>query len=143
MKITICASLAFVKEIKEVSEKLKELNHEVFLPRTAELIIKGEITQEALNKEKETKDFADRIIKNDATRVHYNKIKNSDAILVLNYYKNGINNYIGGSVLIEIGFAHVLNKKIFLLNPIPEISYTNEILGVQPEVLDGDLKKIN
>jgi len=56
--------------------------------------------------------------------------------------KNGIGNYIGGNTLIEMAFAHVLNKKIFLLNPVPEISYKDEIIAMQPIILNGNLEKI-
>lgn len=43
----------------------------------------------------------------------------------------------------EIGFAHVLNQKIFLLNPIPDIRfYKTEIEAVKPVILHGDLSKI-
>ena len=142
MKITICSSLSFVNKIKEISEKLKNLNHEVLLPRTAELIIKGELTQDQINKEKGTEAFSHRIIKNDAIKFHCSKIKNSDSILVLNYDKNNVKNYIGGAVFLEIGFAHIFDKKIFLLNEIPEINYKDEILAVQPIILNGDLLKI-
>ncbi|MDD4412647.1 MAG: hypothetical protein PHR00_03300 [Patescibacteria group bacterium] len=74
---------------------------------------------------------------------YYNAIQNSDAILVLNFDKNGIKNYVGGNTLMEIGFAHVNNKKIFLINPIPEeLSYADEIKAMADIVLDGDLQKI-
>ncbi|PIN76615.1 hypothetical protein COV17_01795 [Candidatus Woesearchaeota archaeon CG10_big_fil_rev_8_21_14_0_10_36_11] len=44
----------------------------------------------------------------------------------------------------EIGFAHVLNQKVFLLNPIPEIPYyKSEIEAVKPVILNGDLSKIS
>ncbi|GAI11740.1 unnamed protein product, partial [marine sediment metagenome] len=73
----------------------------------------------------------------------YDSIKNSDGILVLNYDKNGIKNYIGGNTLIEIGFAHVNNKKVFLLNPIPkEAPYIDEIKAMVDVVLNRDLSKI-
>lgn len=81
-------------------------------------------------------------IENDYIRYHYNEIAKSDAILVLNFDKNGIKNYIGGNTLMELGFAHVLNKKIFPLNPIPKMPYSDEIEAVRPIVLDGDLAKI-
>ena len=72
-----------------------------------------------------------------------NKIKKSDAILVLNYDKNEVKNYIGGNTLIEIGFAHYWKTKIFLLNPIPEIPYyKSEIEAVKPVIINGDLSKI-
>ena len=142
MKITICSSLAFVKEIKETSDNLIKLNHEVLLPKTAELIIKGELTQEQIDKEKGTEAFSNRIIKNDAIKVHCSKIKSSDAILVLNYDKNNVKNYIGGAVFLELGFAYIFDKKIFLLNDIPGISYKDEITAMSPIVLNGDLSKI-
>jgi len=37
----------------------------------------------------------------------------------------------------------VLNdKKIFLLNPVPEVKYKDEILAMYTKVLDGDLGEI-
>jgi len=70
-------------------------------------------------------------------------MQGADAVLVLNYDKKGIKNYIGGNTLMEIGFAHVLNQKIFLLNPIPEIPfYKTEIEAVKPMIIHGDLARI-
>ena len=66
-----------------------------------------------------------------------------DAVLVLNLDRKGIKNYIGGNTLMEIGFAYVLNEKIFLYNPIPEIEfYKSEIEAVKPIVINGDLSLI-
>jgi hypothetical protein len=43
----------------------------------------------------------------------------------------------------EIGFAHVLEKKIFLMNPVPDIEYyRSEIEAVRPVIINGDLTKI-
>ncbi len=142
MIITICSSLYFSKEIGEVAEKLRELGHEVFVPSTAEQILSGQIDVFDIKKEKESSSAADRVIKNNAIIRHYKKIERSEAILVLNYEKKGIKNYIGGNVFLEIGFAFILNKKIFLLNPIPELNYSDEIIAMQPVVLNGDLNNI-
>ena len=65
-----------------------------------------------------------------------------DALLILNYDKNGIANYLGGNSLVEMAVAYYLNKPIYLFNPAPEISYKEEILGMFPIVLNGDLTKI-
>jgi len=79
----------------------------------------------------------------DAIRVFWNAMQGSDAVLVLNYDKNGIENYIGGNTLMEIGFAHVLNQKIFLMNPIPEIPYyKSEIEAMKPIIINKDLSLI-
>lgn len=77
-----------------------------------------------------------------AMKKHFEKIVWGDAILVLNYAKNNIDGYIGANTLIEMGLALHLDKPIYLLNPIPEISYKEEILGMQPIVIEGDLSKI-
>ena len=70
-------------------------------------------------------------------------MQDADAVLVLNLDKNGIKNYVGGNTLMEIGFAHVLNQKIFMYNPIPETTYCkSEIEAVRPVVINGDLSKI-
>ena len=42
----------------------------------------------------------------------------------------------------EMGFAYYLKKPIYLLNPMPKISYFEEIRDVQPIILKGDLTKI-
>jgi hypothetical protein len=142
MIITICSSLYFAKEIGEVAEKLGELGHEVFVPSTAEQILSGQINISDIEKEKESGLASDRTIKNNAIIRHYKKIEKSEAILVLNYEKKGVKNYIGGNTFLETGFAFVLNKKIFLLNPIPEVNYSDEIIAMQPIILNGDLDNI-
>ncbi len=42
-----------------------------------------------------------------------------------------------------MGFAHVLDRKIFLLNDIPDISYTDEIRAMKPIILNGDISLID
>lgn len=81
-------------------------------------------------------------MKMDVIKKHFDKIKESDAILVTNYDKNSIKDYVGGNSLIEMAFAHVLNKKIFLLNNIPKLSYSDEIEAINPIILNRDLSRI-
>ncbi len=136
MKIAICASMVFTDKMLEVKSQLKELGHEVHVSSFVnEYVGKSE-------KEKEEITIYHKTQK-DAIRKFYEKIKISDAILVLNYDRRGINNYIGGNTLMEIGFAHVLEKKIFLMNPVPDIEYyRSEIEAVRPVIIYGDLTKI-
>jgi len=143
MKIAICASIYFTNKIKEVAEQLSKRGHTVELPFTSQRIINGELTlEEFLKEKKENGDGALRKIHDDLIKRYYEIIKKSDAVLVVNMDKNGIGNYIGGNTLIEMAFAHVLNKKIFLINPVPEISYKDEIIAMQPIILNGNLEKI-
>jgi nucleoside 2-deoxyribosyltransferase len=136
MKVAICASMVFTAKMLEVKNQLKELGHEVHISSFVnEYVGKSE-------KEKEKITIYHKTQK-DAIRKFFKKIKISDAILVLNYDRRGISNYIGGNTLMELGFAHVLEKKIFLMNPIPDIEYyRSEIEAVRPVIIYGDLTKI-
>ncbi len=141
MKITLCGSIKFADKIVEAYRELEKLGHQPMLHKDMFGVADG--TAEEL------KDIRNNIEHSDIKRKYgyikwwYNSIKNSDGILVLNYDKNGVKNYIGGNTLIEIGFAHVNDKKVFLLNPIPEeVSYKDEIKAMTDVVLDGNLNKI-
>jgi nucleoside 2-deoxyribosyltransferase len=82
--------------------------------------------------------------KEQAIKWHLEKVNKADVILVLNFDKNNIPNYIGGNTLLEAGVAFWLKKPIYLYNPIPEnISYFEEIKGMRPIVINGDLSLIN
>ena len=91
------------------------------------------------------KDYSNKVwdIKKNAILAHCRLIKWADAILVVNEEKNGIAGYIGGNVLMEIGFALWYNKKIFYLYETPkEVSYREELFGVKPIILGGNLDKL-
>ena len=146
MKITICGSIAFQDEVFSVKEKIEKLGHEVKVWPSEVKDEKGKlisvkeyykIRKIAANDEKWVWDR-----KAEAILEHFDKVAWSDAILVANYDKNNVNGYIGGNTLMEIGLAFFLKKKIYLLNEIPELPYKEEILGVKPIILNGDLNKI-
>ena len=136
MIITICGSMVFSEEMLKVKAQLELLDHVVLIP--AFLDSYRNISQKEVEKLS-----VQHKLENDVMRDHWEKIQQSDAILVLNYDRKGITNYIGGNSLLEIGFAYVLKKKIFLLNDIPEIEfYKSEIEAAKPIILLGDLNKI-
>lgn len=142
MKIAICGSLDFTYEIDKLAKELREKNFEVKIPISSEKILKGEFSLDEIKQEKENGKFSDRAIKYDSIRAYWDIINECDAILVANYDKKGIANYIGGNSFLEMGFAHVLKKKIFLLNAIPEMIYSDELRAMQPVILNGDLSAI-
>lgn len=140
MKITIVGSSLFCKQMVEYRDKLIVLGHSVNLHEHYVARAAGQMQDlwERMQTEHGTVKRQYNYI-----RYHYNEIVGSDAILVLNFDKNGIKNYIGGNTLMELGFAHVHNKKIFMLNPIPDIQYKEEIEAVEPIVINCDLNLIN
>lgn len=147
MKITICGSIAFFDEMLETKQKLEEMGHEVDLPPTEIENEKGEMisVKEYYKIRKQTNEKTGWIweAKKRAILAHFKKEEWADAILVLNYEKNEIEGYVGANTLIEMGLALFLGKPIYLLNEIPEIPSKEEILGMQPIVLNGDLSKIH
>ena len=116
----------------EIKSKLEGFGYSVILPKDTELYASGEKSIEGKLEKQE----------GDLIRNYFNEIKNSDAVLIVNISKNGIENYIGGNALIEMAFAHVLDKKVYLLNPVPTMNYKDEINTMSPEILNGDLSRV-
>jgi hypothetical protein len=146
MNITICGSIAFHAEMDEAKKELEALGHEVKLPPYE---VKDENGVMIPVKEYYAKRKASNIDagwiwerKAEAIKWHFDKVAWSDAILVLNYDKNDITNYIGPNTFLEVGLAFYLGKKIFFLRDIPEMSSKEEYLAMGPIVIHGDLKKI-
>ena len=139
MKIAICGSIKFTNEMKAIADQLIARWHSVDLPITSKKILSWEITLEGFEQESEKRD---RKIDDDVIRKYFDIIRDHDAILLVNCEKNNIPDYIGGNTFLEMGFAHVLNKKIYLLNNIPEMSYSDEIRAMQPIVLWWNLSMI-
>jgi len=135
MKIFIICSKAFYGEIKEIKEFLENKGWEVFVPHTY------------LNPEKESEtwlgegeshsEFKARMFK-----LSEERIKKMDAVLVLNFEKHKVKNYIGGSTFLEMYEAFRNNKKIYMYNPIPEGLLFDEIDGFSPVIINGDLEMI-
>lgn len=136
MKIGVIGSMQLTEKMIELCNELTLAGHEAFISSLAAPFI-GKSDQE--------KETIKLYQKNnlDAIREFWNLMQGADAVLVANYDNHGIKNYIGGNTFLEMGFAHVLHQKIYLLNPIPKMPhYETEIIAMKPEVIKGDLKKI-
>lgn len=136
MKIIICGSMTMAKKMIEIESGLTKLGHEVILPRFTKEYAQMSSTDEMHSESVKNK------VDHDLIRDYFEEIKTGDAVLVINEERKNIANYIGGNSFLEMAFAHVLNKGIFLLNPIPEMIYSDELIAMQPVVLNGDLNMI-
>jgi len=133
MKLAICSSMAFAKEMIQLKKNLEKLGHDIIIQDDVEQHANGEITEEDKWRKLEINPF----------KTYFEEIKKVDAIIVNNLEKRGIKNYVGPNTLIEMAFAQILDKKIFLLNPSPtEVSYYDEIEAMSPVILNGDLTLI-
>lgn len=136
MKIVICGSMKLSKKMIEAKDRLATLGHEVILPRHTEEYAAMNTSDHIHSESVKNK------INHDLIRDYYYKIADSDAILVINDTLNGIDGYIGGNAFLEMGFAFVLNKKIYLLNNIPLLGYRDELEAMQPMVINNDYSEI-
>ena len=134
MKIVICGSMKFSKEMVGLQTSLNQLGFDqVVVPHNVEKYIANSMATGESTKNK---------IDQDLIRAYFQEINSADAVLIANYDKNGVKNYVGGNSFLEAAFAHVLNKKLYFLNDIPEMSYIDEMKALRPVILNGDLKEI-
>ncbi|KKP67924.1 MAG: hypothetical protein UR66_C0009G0014 [Candidatus Moranbacteria bacterium GW2011_GWE1_35_17] len=148
MIITICSSVDFTPRIIEIKKELEKNGWKVNIPFFTTKILNGELSfEDYLNAKEKGGDIGMRNAESvDMIKTYWDYIRNSDAILVLNLEKKGIKNYIGGSTLMEMGFAYGHKKKIYLYNPIPErserIHYVDELEDLDPIIINGNLKNM-
>jgi hypothetical protein len=147
LKITICGSIAFYDEMILVKNKLESMGHIVDLPPIEITLNDGSkmSVKKYYEIRKNSENDGDDWVWDEKAKAmigHFKKVEWSDAILVLNCDKNNIPGYIGRNTLIEMGLAFFLNKKIYLYNQVPEISYREEILVMKPIIINKDLTKI-
>jgi len=124
MKITIIGNMSFLEKFKEAKETLERQRHRVIVPEKDPMPepIPPAVKRKAMEKFNEN-------------------LKESDAILIMNYTKDGKENHIGANTLMEIGMAFIFQKKIYILNPSPEFC-KDELEAIEVQFLNGDLSKI-
>lgn len=136
MNIFVICSKQFYDQIPPIERKLKEMGHSITLPNCYD----DPAAEARYRKQGKDKHAAwKRTMLEHSTDV----INGVDAVLVLNYEKNGMSNYIGGATFLEMYDAFRLGKKIFMINDIPIGILKDEIAGFEPTVLDGNLDALS
>ncbi len=134
MKITLCGSIKFFDAMVDIQKQLEASGHEVYRP--IKVLGVNYWEEDGSGRVKAKKDMS-------LAKTHLDKIESSDAILVANYTKGDIENYIGASTFLEMAFADYRDRKIFVLNPLPNQKYVeDEIKAYNTIILNGDLSKI-
>lgn len=117
----------------QASKQLEALGYETEIPNPRE----GETDYTELP-EPERQQLKDQLM-----REHLDKISSSDAVFIYNEDKRGIEGYVGGNTLMEMAFAFAQKLEIFLLKTPTGVGYIDEIMGMQPIVLNGAIDKID
>lgn len=136
--IFLCASMAFYKELVAIEKQLVEKGFNVQIPVSAQIMkkennfevdhFKGGFTHER---------------KREFIHKNFREIAKGDCILVINNEKNGVKGYIGANVLMEIGLAFYLKKKIYIWNLIETTApYKEELEAFAVEVINQDLDRV-
>jgi hypothetical protein len=124
MKIFIMSSKNFSEKLPTIKFNLQKRKQTVFLP-TFDV---GKTSEPNPRKLFLQKDFK--------------KIEDCDALLVCNFTKKGIDNYVGASAIAYMAIAYYLNKQIYLLYDLPNTNNIEEVFSFSPICLSGDLTKI-
>lgn len=135
MKIFIACSKYFYHKIMPIKNYLESEGYDIVLPNCFDNPF-----EEELIRVKSDEDHA--YWKCEMMRRHEVTLRDVDAILVLNFEKKGIPNYIGGATFMEVIKAWEYGLKIFFYNPLPNCSFTDELKGMMPIVINGNLEMI-
>ena len=135
MKIFICCSKHIYDRVLPIKEELESKGHIITLPNSFDAPMKEE-EMKTVSKEAHIEWKINMMKKQEP------KVRENDAILVLNLEKHGQQNYIGGATFLEIFKAFELEKKIFLYNPIPENIFQDELVAINPVVINGNLSLV-
>jgi len=135
MKIFIICSKAFYGTIPPIKEALEKTGHEITLPNSYD-----DPDAESKYYELGAKEHA--VWKASMIKHSEDVINSIDAVLVLNFEKNGQQNYIGGATFLEMYGAFRLGKKLYIYNDVPDGMLKDEIVGFSPIILNEKLAKI-
>ncbi len=149
MKITLVGSMIFLEKMNEIKSQLEAFGYDVVAP---------ELTQEEIETGADT--FMDYIdsrggvekvlpdneiwkIKEQGMLEYKDKIDQTDILLVCNFDKGEKKNRIGDNTFMEMGYAFFTGKKIYVLQGPPYgDDKIEEVLGMRPVFLNGELKKL-
>ncbi|MCK4669988.1 MAG: hypothetical protein KAT43_02200 [Nanoarchaeota archaeon] len=121
LKITLCSSAKFFPRLPRIKKALQKLEYEILLPSMIDF------------HDPEEEEFIRR--QTISTIDHFRKIGRSDAIYVANYDNERIPGRVGENSFSEIAVAFYKKIPIFLMNPVPEMSYRDVIQSMQPHVV--------
>lgn len=145
MKITLCGSSFFHKEMVHTAVSLASRGHEVAPMPTIQGKDGRDIPVGEFRDICEMASQFDRWIwksRAEMMRHQFNAIAWADAILVLNLSKNGIPGYIGPNTLLDMGRAFQLGKPIFLVCCRHELQHREEVLAMSPIAIEGNFDLI-
>ena len=139
MKIFIVCSKSFYTKVEYIKQELEKKGHTIIVPNLYEERAKEVESESTAWRFGQTEHIK---FKKNMYKMSREKIKNVDALLVLNFDKENKKNYIGGATFLEMHNEFLENKKIYLFNDIPQGDLYDEIHGFEPTIINGNLDLI-
>lgn len=140
--IALCSSASFYKQMVDVETALIARGFKTVMPEVA-YKMKDSGDYEVNHYKTWFGNAEDYYKKTALIRAHFTELESADIVLVLNYEKHGVPNYVGGNVLMEMAVGFYLGKPIYLLNEIPEDSnFLEEIIALESKPLHGKLENL-
>lgn len=132
-KIVLSGSMKLINRMEEYGELLRNTGLEVVLPKEDDW---GRIQAEGVSANINA-------YKKFVSKRHFDAIADprTDAVLVVNEPKNGIENYIGANTFAEIAIAFFFQKKIYLLHDYYE-PFLDELKAWEAVTLGGDIGRL-
>ena len=120
-RIVLCGSAKIKETILKLGEELNSKGYEAIVPR----------------------EFIVEMNKRDHAMLHFDEITNerTDAVLIVNDTKAGIENYVGPNSFAEVAMGFYFGKKVFLKNDIYE-PYKDELVGWNVIPLKGNIESM-
>ena len=130
-RVVICGSMAFYNQMLEHEKQLNRAGVKVVIPNV------DRETRYAVAEE----DFLEN--KRRSSMKHIGRVRSrlTWAILILNYDKHGIPDYIGANTFAEIAIAVSHSKIVYLYQGVPTF-YRDELAAWQAISLNGDLSRL-
>lgn len=135
----IIGSMAFIKNMISLKNKLEKLGHKASIPYGTEP------HQNDSNFVESLKANLEYCIQNNVMKSNFDMVTEHDAVLVVNKKRKGVKGYVGVSALMEMAIAHHFDKKIFVLHKIPhynKVRWAHEVMIMQPKFINSNLTKI-
>lgn len=151
MRLTICGAVREYRHIQDLWERLEKLGHIVFAPPSKITDASGttipvetyRAVRDRAVAEGRPEDQWVWALKESLMRRHYDKVLNSDAVIVCNYPLYGRPGYIGANTFGEMILAHFLGRPIYLQHPFdPDSPFAEELRSMGLVLLNDDLTLI-
>lgn len=129
-RIVLCGSMAFYSKMLDLRDELSLHGLPAFAPDPDNDLFT-------------TQEKSDQITKRRASMRHIRKVRDQSTfgILVVNFDKHGIPDYIGPNTFAEIAVALAHYKRIYLFQSVPRF-YQDELLAWGAIPLHGDIRLI-